>query len=485
MQFHGAHFLSLYGQELKALGRARFLLWGAAGIAAFLAFIAAVPATDGVIRDFIVTSAFILPQIVGVLAAATFANDRTNGFLDSMLTTPVRATTFFLSRLTALLTATTIVLAAWIPYGLVIAHFLGLPPYFADLTVYALGMALWSVLLGTFIGVAFANRGPAAAVGVTAAIIVIAALATLPVHNIDLQQPLTPTHEFMLFLAHLSPHVLLFEALGLSMSEVLGNNPELAATAFFFETALLFMLAHQLYNRHHLPARWQHSRTIRWTGVLAAAALLVAVPIVSGAEYGPAPDNSQERRNSSIQFSHTIAGVFLLPGETLPKDAFHPFYPPTDGTPLDYGIPTARDLVVMLPLPFDSKAQDLRIDVKPAPGMTIVGVPHSRMSATATDRGTIPNDRAIEGVPADDPVFAFRIRVMITLNEPEAFSSDWYFSELHITYTFNGEDFSGSTALPVSGHVPGAAFIMAGAGLPSVLLPAGTAFVRARRTRGA
>jgi hypothetical protein len=471
----------LYLQELRALTRGRFVLVGAAALAAFVGFMAAVPATDAGngLRDFVAASAFILPQIVGLLAAVVFASDRSSGFLDAVLTTPVRGSTFAAARLLALATTAAALFVAWLPFVPVITFFIGLPSGFFDQAVYAAALALWCILVGSVLGIALSGRGVGAAVSSMAAVLIIGAVLQFPVGTLVPNQPTTPVQDVTLLLAHLSPHVLLKEALEMPLGRVALTDPWRAAAAFVLETALLGIALIQLQATQHTPAR---RNRLRRAVLVAATALVALVPSVAGATYEEAPE--PERLKAFVPFSMRTAAVFLLPGEAIPDQAFDPIYPPTQGTPIAFHTPTPRDLLVLLPLAANATVRDLRLEMHEAPGMRVEGLPLHRAVATANEAAPPATRRTVEPLKGVDAGFVLRLPVTITLNDPQGFSSDWYFGELQVSYTSDAGPFSDSTAVPIAGSVPNGSLWMGAASLPAIAIPATASLVRSHRTRG-
>src|SRR4029077_4637931 len=168
----------------------------------------------GVIAYFLVPLAFI------PLAAGIIASPRANRFVESLFTAPVERRDWFIAKILVLLTLAAVYYVALVPVFLVYVSHVPAPLLLRKLLIWAPGILVASVAIGTLIGVLFIGRSIAAPAA-TGMGVLLAYAALVPLQELMVARGNGATRIGRLTL--LSPAVLLKNALGFTL--VTGTIP--------------------------------------------------------------------------------------------------------------------------------------------------------------------------------------------------------------------------------------------------------------------
>jgi hypothetical protein len=463
---------TLYIEELKATMRGRFAWLGAAVVLFAVGGLATIATQDTWLDGYGIIAYCLVPLAFIPVAAAAIASPRANRFVESVFTAPVERRTWLIAKILVLFTLAAAYYLALVPMLLVYIHHVGLPFLLGRLLVWAPGILVVSIAVGTLIGVLFIGRSIAAPTA-TGMGVLLAYAGLVPLQELLVAQGNGATRTGHLVL--LSPAVLLKNALGFTL--VASSIP---ATTTFTWIALLivgigaFLLAVWVFLHAQGVETWESTIRQRWTVALAIVAIALVPVIVADTDY----DNPAPRPNSAPAvrglFARTGSSLALTsPGGRLPERCCGTILNRDEWPPLGTDERTRRDLLILLPVEASQRVADLHIQISGENGLDATVDPnalgdltkHLETIAYANDLGPTMTDGHHIGT-------GWIVRVPVTLDptNPWDIGGDRYPLNVTATYQLEGDSQRRtlSTRGAIDAQVSSAIYEMASA---SALLP--------------
>src|SRR5579862_8652632 len=206
---------TLYVEELKAAMRGRFAWLGTVVMLLAVGGLATVATQDTWLDGYGIIAYCLVPLAFIPFAAAAIASPRANRFVESVFTAPVERRTWLAAKVLVLLTLAGAYYLALVPMLLVYIHHVGLPFLLGRFLLWAPGILILSVAVGTLIGVLFIGRSIAAPAA-TGMGVLLAYAGLVPLQELLVAQGNGATRTGHLTL--LSPAVLLKNALGFTLA---------------------------------------------------------------------------------------------------------------------------------------------------------------------------------------------------------------------------------------------------------------------------
>src|SRR5499427_3857283 len=144
---------TLYVEELKATMCGRFAWLGAGVILFAVGCLATVATQDTWLDGYGIIAYFLVPLAFIPLAAVAVANPRANRFVESVFTAPVERRDWFAAKVLVILTLAAAYYVALLPMLAVYVHHVGVPLLLKKFLLWAPGILVASISIGTLIGV--------------------------------------------------------------------------------------------------------------------------------------------------------------------------------------------------------------------------------------------------------------------------------------------------------------------------------------------
>ena len=358
---------TLYAEELRATMRGHFAWLGAGVVLLALGGVAAAATQDTWVDGYGIIAYFLVPLAFLPLAAGAIAAPRANRFVESLFTAPVERRDWFIAKVLVLLTLGAAYYLALLPILAVYLAHVSMPLLLRKLLMWAPGLLVASMAIGTLIGVLFIGRSIAAPAA-TGMGILLAYAALVPLQELMVARGNGATRIGALTL--LSPAVLLKNALGFTL--VTGMIPA-TRTATWVSVAFVIggAFATATWTFLHLQGveTWEARRGQRWT-VTAAVAALCIVPIgIADRDYdvaAPRPNTAPAipglfaRGNGNFGLTDPGGAMpFRCCGTMLNRDA-----------PIATDADTKQDLLILLPVEKTRKLTQFSLTLDPQAGLT-------------------------------------------------------------------------------------------------------------------
>jgi hypothetical protein len=478
---------TLYLEELRATMRGRFALLGAGVILLAVGCVATVGTQDTWLDGYGVIAYFLVPLAFIPLAAVALASPRANRFVESVFTAPVERRDWLTAKILVLITIAAAYYLALVPMMLVYAHHVGVPLLLWKLLIWAPGLLVTSIAIGTLIGVLFIGESIAAPAA-TGMGVLLAYAGFVPLQELLVAQGNGATRTGHLTL--LSPAVLLKNAFGFTLA--VGSIPATTTRTWISLLAVIigaFALGVWAFLRAQGVETWEATRGQRWIISLGIALVVVLPVAIADTNYDkPAPHATNA---PSIQrlFSRVGSSLALAhPGGPPPARCCSTILNRDEWPPLGTDEPTHRDLLVLLPVDATQRVSDLHIQVTGEDGLEVAASPEKLAPAPeALETRTYPNDLGPAAADGHHVVTGWVARVPVTLTptKPWDVGGVRYPLRVAATYQVAGESqmrtFSARAA--IDAQVASAIYEM---GIASAILPLvcfGAAFRRWRLTR--
>ena len=477
---------TLYIEELKATMRGRFAWLGAAVVLFAVGCVATVGTQDTWLDGYGIIAYFLVPLAFIPLAAIALASPRANRFVESVFTAPVERRDWLIAKILVLITLAAAYYAALVPMMIVYTHHAGVPLLLKKLLIWAPGLLLISISLGTLIGILFIGESIAAPAATGMGILLLYA-GFVPLQELLVAQNNGATRTGHLTLA--SPAVLLKNALGFTLA--VGTIP---TTRIWTWISLLIIVVGALvlavwtFLRAQGVESWEATRSQRWIIAVGIVLIIVLPVVLADTNYDtPAPPRTAA---PSVQRLFARSGSSLA--LTLPGGQLGPRCCSTllnrDDAPLGTDEPARRDLFLLLPVETTQPVSDLHIEVIGESGLEADARPEDLSPAPAAlETRAYTNDLGPAAADGHHVVNGWIARVPVTLTptKPWDIGGDRYPLRVTATYYVAGETgmrtFSARAA--IDAQVSNAIYEM---GVASALLPLlslGAAFRRWRLTR--
>lgn len=351
----------LFAEELKATMRGRFAWAGAAAILLAIGGLATVGTQDTWLDGYGIIAYGLAPLAFIPIAAVMIASPRTNRFVESVFTAPVRRGQWLAAKFLVLATLAAAYYLALLPMMLVYVAQIGLPPLLRDFLWWTPGLLLLSISTGTLIGVLFIGRSLAAPAGASMGVL-LAYAGLIPLQELMVAQGNGATLTGHVTLA--SPPVLLKNAIGFTI--LAANIP--ATTAMTWISLIAFVvgvlvLAAYVFLRAQGVETWEATRPQRWIIGLALAALVIGPAALADVDYDkPAPKANSAPAIRAL-FARAGASVAMVrEGGAAPALCCSTILN-RDDWPLPTDQVARRELLLFLPVTADTPLRDLRIGV--------------------------------------------------------------------------------------------------------------------------
>jgi hypothetical protein len=478
---------TLYVEELRAATRGRFALLGAGVVLLAIGCVATVGTQDTWLDGYGVIAYFLVPLAFIPLAAVALASPRANRFVESVFTAPVERRHWLTAKILVLLTMAAAYYLALIPMMLVYAHHVGVPLVLRKLLIWALGLLVASIAMGTLIGVLFIGESIAAPAAAGMGVL-LAYAGFVPLQELLVAQGNGATRTGHLTL--MSPAVLLKNAFGFTL--VVGSIPATTTRTWISLFAVIvgaFALGVWAFLRAQGVETWEATRGQRWIISLGIALIIVLPVAIADTNYDkPAPHATNA---PSIQRLFSRAGSSLAlaqPGGQPPARCCSTILNRDEWPPLGTDEPTRRDLLVLLPIDATQRVTDLHIQVMGEDGLEVTAGPEGLAPAPeALETRTYVNDLGPAAADGHHVVTGWVARVPVVLRPTKPWDVGGVRYPLRVAATYQVADESQmrtfSARAAIDAQVSSAIYEM---GIASAILPLvcfGAAFRRWRMTR--
>src|ERR1700726_619648 len=142
---------TLYVEELKATMRGRFAWLGASVILMAVGGLATVATQDTWLDGYGIIAYCLVPLAFIPFAAGAIASPRANRFVESVFTAPVERRAWLTAKVLVLITLAGAYYLALVPMLLVYTHDVGLPLLLSKFLLWAPGILLASIAVGTLV----------------------------------------------------------------------------------------------------------------------------------------------------------------------------------------------------------------------------------------------------------------------------------------------------------------------------------------------
>src|SRR5258706_753174 len=149
---------TLYREALQATMRGHFTWLGAGVVLLALGGVAAAATQDSWVDGYGIIAYFLVPLAFIPLAAGVIASPRANRFVESLFTAPVERRDWFAAKILVVLTFAAVYYLALLPVLGVYLQHVPMPLLLRKLLIWAPGILVASVAIGTLIRVPFIGR---------------------------------------------------------------------------------------------------------------------------------------------------------------------------------------------------------------------------------------------------------------------------------------------------------------------------------------
>lgn len=477
---------TLYREELKATMRGRFAWLGAAVILLAVGGVATVGTQDTWLDGYGIIAYFLVPLAFVPLTAVALASPRANRFVESVFTAPVERGDWLAAKILVLFTIAATYYAALVPMLLVYTSHVGLPLLLRRLLIWAPGLFVASIAVGTLIGVLFIGQSIAAPAA-TGMGVLLAYAGFVPLQELMVAQGNGATRTGHLTLV--SPAVLLKNALRFTL--VTANIPSTTTRTWISLLVVIagaFALAAWVFLRAQGVETWEVTRPQRWIITFVIVAIIVLPMMAADTNY----DDRAPRANDAPQIQGLFARVGSNIALTLPGEQPSPRCCSTilnrDAESLGTDEHSRRDLLLLLPVDATEHITDLRIQVTGENGLDATADPEGLARAvTALETRTYVNELGPPAADGHHVVTGWVVRVPVTLapTKPWDIGGNRYPLRASATYYVAGDTrmrtFSARAA--VDAQVSSAIYEMGAASALFPFMCLGAAYTRWRRTR--
>ena len=289
---------TLYAEELKATMRGRFAWLGAAVILLAVGGVATVGTQDTWLDGYGIIAYFLVPLSFVPLAAVALASPRANRFVESVFTAPVERRDWLAAKILVLVTIAAAYYVALVPMMLVYTYHVGVPLLLRRFLIWAPGLLVASIAMGTLIGVLFIGESitAPAATGVG---VLLAYAGFVPLQELLVAQGNGATRTGHLTL--LSPAVLLKNALGFTV--VAASIPATRTWTWISLLAIVigaFVLAVWAFLRVQGVETWEATRGQGWTIAFAIVVIILLPVMMADTNYDTPAHAGPTRRRSRL-----------------------------------------------------------------------------------------------------------------------------------------------------------------------------------------
>jgi ABC-type transport system involved in multi-copper enzyme maturation permease subunit len=482
-----AHSIAtIYSEELKATMRGRFAWLGAAVVLLAVGGLATVATQDTWLDGYGVIAYGLVPMGFIPMAAGMIAAPRVNRFVECVFTAPVNRRDWLAAKFLVLVTLAAAYYVALLPMMLVYAAHVGVPQLLHKLLLWAPGLLIASLAVGTLIGVLFIGRSLAAPAGAGMGLL-LAYAAFLPIQEVMVSRGNGATRTGHLTLA--SPAVLLKNALGFTLA----TNRIPAATAMTWVSLAVVVvgalaLAAWVFLQAQGVETWEATRAQRWTIALAILGLLIFPAFAADTNYDtPAPPANNAPAIRGLSFRTETAAALTDPGGRPSRRCCSAVLNREDW-PLATDRSNPRDLLLFLPVDAGERVTNLRAVIVGGDGLEITADPGALNQAEPPlETRPYPSDSGPVRADGQHIATGWIVRIPIALDptKPWDIGGDRYPLAISATYQVVGEGqprtFAARAA--VDAQVGNAIYQMGAAACFFPLLCLGAGFARWRRTR--
>jgi ABC-type transport system involved in multi-copper enzyme maturation permease subunit len=461
---------TLYGEELRATTRGQFVWLGAGVVLLGVGGVATVGTQDTWLDVYGVIAYFLVPLAFIPLAAIAMVAPRANRFVESLFTAPVERRDWFIAKVLVLLTLAAAYYAALVPMMVVYVAHVGVPLLLTKLLLWAPGLLVASLAVGTLVGVLFIGQNIAAPAATGMGLLLVYA-GFVPLQELLVARGNGATRTGHLMLV--SPAVLLKNALGftLAAATVPATTTDTWISVFVVVVGTL-VLAVWVFLRAQGVETWEATRRQRWIIALAGAALFLLPAVAADVNYdaaAPSRTGAPAIRGLFARFGSSLA--LTLP-HAQPSARCCSTILNRDDTPLPTDASSRRDLLLLLPVDATARITGLDVEVTGESGLRATIDPGHPGWLDALETRTYARDLGPTAADGHHVTDGWIVRVPVTLvpTRPWDIGGDRYPVRVAATYHVEGEararTFSARAA--IDAQVGDAIYQM---GVVSLLLP--------------
>jgi ABC-type transport system involved in multi-copper enzyme maturation permease subunit len=473
---------TLYLEELKATMRGRFAWLGAAVVLLAIGVGATVGTQDTWLDGYGIIAYFLVPLTFIPLTAGAVASPRANRFVESLFTTPVDRRDWVVAKVLVLFTLAAAYYLALVPMMLVYVGHVGVPLLLKKFLLWAPGLLLVSIAIGTLIGVLFIGRTIAAPLA-TGMGLVLAYAGFLPLQELMVARGNGATRVGIVTLV--SPAVLLKNGLGFTVATgTLPATTLLTWMSFLVIVVGCFALAVWTFLSMQGVETWEAGTRQRWI-LGTSLAMLMLFPIAfADRNYDlPAPPVTNAPPIRALFARGSGSFAMTRPGGQLPALCCGTIL--NRDNPVGVDERTDQDLFILLPVDTSQRISDMHVDITGDNGLQVTADPihaidglEGRTYAAGLGPTAPDGHRVTAG-------WMTRVPVTLMPTRPWDIGGLRYPVDVKVTYRIAGDQqpqtLIGRAA--IEAEVSSAVYQMAGASAVLPLLCFGAAFRRWRRTR--
>jgi ABC-type transport system involved in multi-copper enzyme maturation permease subunit len=478
--------VSLYTEELKASMRGRFAWLGAAVVLLAVGGIATLSTQGGWLQGYGVIAYCLVPLTFIPIAAGTMAAPRSNRFVECVFTAPVRRRDWLAAKFLVLLTLAAAYYVALLPSMLVYIAHVGLPLLLHKYLLWAPGILLASLAIGSLIGVLFIGRSVIAPIGAAMGVL-LAYVIFIPMQEVMAAAGNGATRTGHITLA--SPAVLLKNALGFALGgRVIPSHTKMTWISLAVLVFGSLLLAGWVFLRAQGVETWEAARPQRWVIILAVLAISLFPAIFAETTYdSPAPAANNAPASPRFGGRNSGTAALVRPGASVPRRCCSPFLN-WDRTGFSTDQSHPADLLFLLPVDAQRTVANFHAVLEGGDGLEVTAPPSAlNQPAPALEAHTYANDSGPQMPDGSHLASGWIVRVPIALDphHPWDIGDNRYPVSIAATYTVSGDPqpHTFEERAAINAQVGGA---MAQMALATCILPLccfGAAFTRWRRTR--
>jgi ABC-type transport system involved in multi-copper enzyme maturation permease subunit len=478
---------TLYIEELTATMCGRFAWLGAAVLLFAVGGLATVATQDTWLDGYGIIAYCLVPLAFIPFAAGAIASPRANRFVESVFTAPVDRRAWLIAKILVLVTLSAAYYLALVPMLLVYTHHVGLPFLLVKFLIWAPGLLVMSVVVGTLIGVLFISRSIAAPTA-TGMGVLLAYAGLLPLQELLVAQGNGATRTG--HVALLSPAVLLKNALGFTLA---ANSVPATTTSTWIALLIMvsgaFTLAAWVFLRVQGVETWEATRWQRWTITIALLGIALVPIVLADTNYDkPAPPANHAPPIRAVFARSGTSLALTRPGGPLPARCCSTILNRDEWPPLGTDERTTRDLLILLPVEANQRVTDLDIRIAGEDGLDAMADPAVLVNAaTHLETHAYANDLGPAAADGHHVTTGWVARIPITLDptQPWDIGGDRYPLTVTATYHVQGDHAARTLSArgAIDAQVASAIYEMGAAAAVLPLLCLGAALTRWWRTR--
>ncbi|HEY5056631.1 MAG TPA: hypothetical protein VII58_10755, partial [Acidobacteriaceae bacterium] len=334
---------------MKAAVRGRFAWLGASVVLLAVGGIATLSTQGGWLQAYGIIAYGLVPLAFVPIAAGTIASPRTNRFVECVFTAPVHRRDWLAAKFLVLLSLAAAYYIALFPAMLVYAMHVGVPLLLHKYLLWAPGILLASIAIGSLIGVLFIGRSVVAPIGAAMGVL-LAYVVFIPMQEVLALQGSGATRTGHITLA--SPAVLLKNALGFALGgRVIPTHTRMTWISLAVLVFGSLLLAAWVFLQAQGVETWEATRSQRWAIILSVLVISLFPPLFAETTYDkPAPPANNAPSLPRLGSRNSSSSAALVPPHgSVPRRCCNPMLN-WDRTAFSADQSHAADLLFLLPV---------------------------------------------------------------------------------------------------------------------------------------